>query len=123
MPDDFVVVQTRDRTGRTIVSWYPDVHEAERCRPIAWVGGGQLHVEEEAPVDVTRRAVNLFRDELTRDPRADLSHVVTHAKDSDGYVHPIAKAPGGQGFEDARNLTAVMLADRARNFGIGASDG
>jgi hypothetical protein len=88
---DLVIVQSRDRNGRTILTWYPDMHEAERCRPIAWVGSGQLHVEEEAPVAVARRAVNLFRDELTRDPFQDLRYLVTHVKDADGNFEPVKR--------------------------------
>jgi len=84
-----VVIQSRDRTDRTIVSWFDDTHEAERHRPIAWVGAGQLHVEAEAPTEVARRAVNLFRDELTQDPWQDLTHLCTHSRDGDGYVVPL----------------------------------
>ena len=86
---ELVVVQSRDRTNRTIITWYPDMHEAERARPIAWVGAGQLHVEAEAPVEVARRAVNLFRDELTHDPFQDLTYLCTHSRDMDGYVLPL----------------------------------
>lgn len=88
-----VVVQSRDRTGRTILSWFDDVHEAERARPIAWVGAGQLHVDDETPPEVSRRAINLFRDELTRDPFQDLRYLTTHVRDGDGYVHPVKAVP------------------------------
>lgn len=85
-----VVIQTRDRNGRTIVTWYEDMHEAERGRPMAWVGGGSVFVDEGADRDIGRSATNLFRDELLNDPWADLSHMVTHTRDSDGHLHPVA---------------------------------
>lgn len=91
---DIVVVQSRDRTGRTIITWYPDTHEAERARPIAWVGAGQLHIEAEAPTDVARRATNLFRDELCRDPFQDLGYLCTHRQvEAFGPVEPVNGVP------------------------------
>lgn len=86
---DCVVIQTRDRTGRTKLTWYADVHEAERGNPIASVGAGGLWIDPEAPTDVGRRAINLYRDELTRDPWQDLTYLVTHTVDGDGYLHPV----------------------------------
>lgn len=88
---DLCVIQTRDRNQRTIVSWYEDVHEAERGRPIAYVGASGLWVDPEADyADVGRRATNLYNGELLRDPWQDLSYMVTHTVDSDGVIEPVA---------------------------------
>ena len=89
---DLVIVQTQDHTGRTILSWYEDTTEAERHRPLAWVGSGQLHIDEEAPHEVRRSATDLFWGELLRDPFQDLSYKVTHTRDGDGYVVPVGRA-------------------------------
>lgn len=85
-----VVIQTRDRNGRTIVTWYEDMHEADRARPIAFVGASGLWVDPEADYsEIGRRATNLYNCELLRDPWQDLSHMVTHTRDSDGYLHAV----------------------------------
>lgn len=90
MTESLVVTQTRDRTGRTIVWWFEDLHEAERNRPLAWVGAGQLHVDDETPVEVARRAINLFRDELLTDPFQDLAYLVTHRQvEPGGPIEPV----------------------------------
>jgi hypothetical protein len=84
-----VVVQRRDPTGRTILSWYEDEHEAERGRPWAWVGAGELHVDEETPADISRRAIGLFRCELVQDPFQDLTWLTTHHQvEPGGCIEP-----------------------------------
>jgi hypothetical protein len=73
-----VVIQSRDRTGRTIITWYVDEGAACAGDELAQVSPGSLHIGVEAPADVAEKAIGLYRNELVLDPWADLSWLTTH---------------------------------------------
>lgn len=81
---EHVVIQSRDATGRTILAWYLDLHEAEHGRPIATAGPAHAHVVDvETPphiADDVERVIIL----LTQDPFQDLTHVTTHHQSEPG---------------------------------------
>lgn len=92
MSDETVVIQSRDRTNRTVITWYADTYEAERENPLARVGAGGVWVDDETDyIPIGRRATNLYRGELLQDPWQDLSWLCTHTRDGDGYVRPILR--------------------------------
>jgi hypothetical protein len=93
---DPVIIQTRDRAGRTIISVYDDVHEAERQNPIAWAGPSQgVFVAPECDPVIGGQIKRLSENELVHDPWQDLSWLCTHTRDGDGYITPITRTLGG----------------------------
>lgn len=86
---EYVVLQFRDRTGRTVIRWYPDLHEADRGRPIATAGPAHARVVEvDTPphiVDEVEKVCIL----LTQDPFQDLTHATTHHQvEPGGCIEP-----------------------------------
>jgi hypothetical protein len=91
-----VFIQSRDHTGRTIISVYNDEHDAERGYLLGSAGPSfAVHVEPECDVEAAAQLKRLSCNELVQDPWQDLSWLTTHVRDGDGYVVPIKRPLGG----------------------------
>lgn len=87
-----VYVQTHDRTGRTILSVYNDVVDAERGYVLAYAGPSHgVYVDPQAPHDVADLVKRLSSNELVQDPWQDLSWKATHHFVA-GALEPIVRS-------------------------------
>lgn len=79
MTTPLVYVQTRDRTGRTILSVYNDVEDCERGYVLAYAGPSHaVYVDPQCEPDVAEQVKRLSSNELVRDPWQDLGWLATH---------------------------------------------
>ena len=84
-----VVLVTRDiPLGRTCVSYYLDAEDWLRGDPIATIDPTSLWLDRRASREVALVMAGLFVNELSLDPRADLSWFATHTVTS-GLLEPI----------------------------------
>lgn len=104
MTSPLVCVQTRDRTGRTILSVYNDTADSERGYALAYAGPGHaVYVDPQTPPDVASKIKRLSENELVRDPWQDLSWLTTH-RVVDGALVAV---PGGSGMTEPELIGAL----------------